>query len=75
MCMWVAARRAQSVLRAQQRGPLGVTRTDQWFIAAARRFGAGKGAPLSIHNGLSIRDERCVNSELVHDQLWTGRDG
>lgn len=51
----------------------GVTRTDQWFITAARSSAAGKGAPFSIHNDLLIRDERCVNSELVHDRGWSGR--
>ena len=49
-------------------------RTDPWFITAARSSAAGRGAPLSIHNGLSIRDERCLNSELVvHDRGWIGR--
>lgn len=51
----------------------GVTSTDQWFITAARSSAAGKEAPLSIHNGLLTRDERCLNSELVvHDRGGPG---
>jgi hypothetical protein len=67
--MSVDARLAESVLKAQQVRISGVTRTDQWFMAACRSSAAGKGAPLSIHNGLLIRDERCVNNyELAHDR-------
>lgn len=47
---------------------LGVTRTDQWFTTLARNSAAGIGAPFSIHHGLSIRDELCVNSYLFRSR-------
>lgn len=52
---------------------LGVMRTDQWFTTVARNCTAGRRMPTSTHNGLLIRGERRLNSELVHDQ--GGPDG